>query len=249
VKHLRCNGRREPDSLRFQPESIKEGVDVNCAAAAATNLATFWSTPTIMEHHASCSEYHKGESIYYQDSAAAFGYRILSGAARESVSLTDGRRQIVGFLLPGDISGLWARGTHSYSSEAIVEPTIVARYSRRYIEGLIESDSEVARLLHQLALDAVERLQDRMTLLGKASALEKVSGFLLQMANRNDVFGLPMSRYDIADYLAIAVETVSRSLTGLRQQRIIALLGSRQVSIIDRLALERITGREPPISH
>lgn len=195
--------------------------------------------PTIMEHHAACAEYHKGESIYYQDSPAAYGYRILSGAARESALLTDGRRQIVGFLLAGDISGMWARGTHRHSGEAIVEPTIVARYSRSYIESLIESDPEVARLLHQLALDAVERLQNRMTLLAKASALEKVSGFLVQMANRNDVFELPMSRYDIADYLAIAVETVSRSLSGLRQQRIIALLGARHVRIIDRQALQR----------
>jgi CRP/FNR family nitrogen fixation transcriptional regulator len=216
---------------------------VNCGAAEATNIA---SLPNIMEHHAACAKYHKGESICFQDSPAAYGYRILSGAARESALLTDGRRHIVGFLLAGDISGLWARGTHSYSVEAIVEPTIVARYSRRYIESLIESNPEVALLLHQLALDAVERLQSRMTLLAKASALEKVSGFLFQMSDREDMFELPMSRYDIADYLAIAVETVSRSLTGLQQRRIVALGGARHVRIIDRQALQRCCEHNGP---
>lgn len=211
--------------------------------SAPTTFELSRDLPIAVEHFASRVQYHKGDTIYYQDGPAEYGYRIVTGAARECALLADGRRQVIGFLMPGDVFGLWTRATHPFSGEIIAEATLVARYPRRRIERLVESDPDVARHVHQLAFEAVERLQTRMGLLAKTSALERVSGFLLQMSgsaelgSRNSI-ALPMSRYDIADYLALAVETVSRTLTSLRLRRIILFAGARRVRIVDRGALE-----------
>lgn len=199
--------------------------------------------PLALEHITSAILYKKKETICLQNDPAAFGYKILHGAACECVLLPDGRRQVIGFLMPGDVFGLWARHTHMFSSEALAESTAVARYPRHLLERLVESDAEVARHVHRLASEAVDRMQRRMVLLAKISALQRVSGFLLQMADRPMSYGmdgisLPMSRYDIADYLVLAVETVSRTLTQLRIRHIIALAGTRCVRIVNRRALE-----------
>jgi CRP/FNR family nitrogen fixation transcriptional regulator len=185
-----------------------------------------------------------GETIYYQEGPADYWYRILSGAARKSALLADGRRQIVDFLLPGDLFGFGTREGHRFSVEVIAEGTTVARYPRRRIEMLAEANPEVGRRIRETAFDSISRLQTRMVLLGRTSALEKVCAFLLEMADRTGAdppsssVWLPMSRYDIADYLAIAVETVSRTLTELRRRGAIALSGARFVRIVDRTALE-----------
>jgi CRP/FNR family transcriptional regulator, nitrogen fixation regulation protein len=103
-------------------------------------------------------------------------------------------------------------------------------------------DAEVAHAVRQRAFESISRLQSRMVLVGRTNALEKVSAFLLEMAERTSVTSddlvLPMSRYDIADYLAIAVETVSRALTTLKARGAITIAHSRQVRITDRSALE-----------
>jgi CRP-like cAMP-binding protein len=156
--------------------------------------------------------------------------------------MTDGRRYIASFLLPGDFFGFSAGQVHRFSVEAIIAGTIVARYPRRRVEMLAESDAEVGRRVREAAFESIARLQMRMLLLARGNALEKVCAFLLEMADQSadaaDVFDLPMSRYDIADYLAIAVETVSRALTMLRSRGAIAFLGTRRIKIIDRNALE-----------
>ncbi|MET0660652.1 MAG: helix-turn-helix domain-containing protein [Steroidobacteraceae bacterium] len=213
------------------------GVDVERMTVPSRAL------PMMVEHLASRADYHKGDTIYHQAGPAEYGYRIVTGAARECALMADGRRQVVGFLLPGDVFGFWTRGAHRFSGEIITEATTVARYPRRRIEKLVESEPKVAREVHQLALEAIDRLQMRMELLAKISALERVSGFLLQMAERSAADGdsriaLPMSRYDIADYLALAVETVSRTLTSLRSRGVILFTGTRSCRIVDHRLLE-----------
>jgi CRP/FNR family transcriptional regulator, nitrogen fixation regulation protein len=199
--------------------------------------------PTTVEHLASRAHYHKGDTIYYQDGPAEFGYRIITGAALECALLADGRRQVMDFLMPGDLFGFCAVTVHRFSGEIIAEGTTVARYPRCRVERLAESDREVARHVRELAFETIERLEARMTLLARTTALEKVSAFLLAMAGRvasspNDPIALPMSRYDIADYLALSVETVSRTLTALRQRRVIEFTGARRVNIVDRGQLQ-----------
>jgi CRP/FNR family transcriptional regulator, nitrogen fixation regulation protein len=187
-----------------------------------------------------------GDTIYHCRDSAEYWYRMVAGAGRNCALTSDGCRHIVDFLLPGDLFGFGTRDTHSFSVEAIVSDTVVARYPRYQAERLAESDPVVARLIREVAFESVTRLQKRMVILGRTSALEKVSSFLLEMADRcgsaqSNAVLLPMSRYDIADYLAIAVETVSRTLTELRERGLITFAGVRRIRICDRDSLENIT--------
>jgi CRP-like cAMP-binding protein len=187
--------------------------------------------------------YDADEMVYCQGGAADYWYRIVDGAARQCTQISDGRRQIMDFLLPGDLFGFDARARHECSVECVASNTTVARYQRQRMESLMESDPPLARRVREIAFGSIDRLQSRMILLGRSHALERVCGFLLELAHRVQVeaegtVALPMSRYDIADYLAIAVETVSRSLTTLKSERVIIFFDARHFRIIDRRALE-----------
>lgn len=192
-----------------------------------------------------------GEVIYRQQEPADYWYRLVHGAARKSAVTADGRRHIVSFLVAGDLFGFGAAHTHRFTVHAISPVTVVARYSRRRAEMLAESNPDVARQVREAAFNSVARLQGRGVLLGRNGAIGKLAAFLLEMLNRaqqaEDVIDLPMSRYDIADYLSIAVETVSRSLTTMRGMHLIALVDMRRVKVIDRIALQRIAdaARDP----
>jgi CRP/FNR family transcriptional regulator, nitrogen fixation regulation protein len=209
----------------------------------AVSLADSWGEPGALENLATQVRCKTGETVYHCTEARHYWYRIVVGAARKSALTADGCRHIVEFLLPGDFFGFG--DTHHFSVETIAAGTIVARYPRRAAEQLSESDPVVSRHIREVAFASINRLQARMVILGRTSALEKVAAFLLEMADRsrtaqlNSVI-LPMSRYDIADYLAIAVETVSRALTELRGRGVIAFGGVRRVRICDRQALENI---------
>jgi CRP-like cAMP-binding protein len=191
--------------------------------------------------------YENGEAVYRCNDPVEYWYRVVAGAARTSALTADGSRHIVDFLLPGDLFGFGTRGTRPYCVEAIVPATLIVRYPRRSAEQLADFDPQIARGIREAAFDSIARLQRRMFILARTSALERVSGFLLEIADRSrgapahTVF-LPMSRYDIADYLGMAVETVSRALTELRARRAIALRGVRRVQICDRSALEDLAG-------
>jgi CRP-like cAMP-binding protein len=183
------------------------------------------------------------EVIYHTREQAQYWYRVVTGAARECSLMMDGRRQIVDFLLPDDVFGFGANDFHHFSTEVVSTGTTIARYPRRVAEQLAESDPQVSRWIRQQALRSISRSQARTLILGHTSALARVSAFLLEWTDRcNQPNGtticLPMSRYDIADYLVMAVETVSRVLTLLRTQHIIVFSSTRRLSIRDRRALE-----------
>ena len=121
--------------------------------------------------------------------------------------------------------------------------TIVASYPRRRVEMLAEADPQLSREIRQVMFEALSRLQAQLMILGRITATEKVGSFLLTMAERLsdqtlDRVDLPISRYDIADYFGLSVETVCRALTSLKKRGLIALSGPRSVRIIDRAALE-----------
>jgi CRP/FNR family nitrogen fixation transcriptional regulator len=199
--------------------------------------------PNLMESLGTLRRYGADETVYCQGGAADYWYRIVDGAARQCTQISDGRRQIMDFLLPGDLFGFDASSRHECSVECVASNTTVARYQRQQIESLMESDQPLARRMREIAFGSIDRLQSRMILLGRSRALERVCGFLLELADRVQVeaegtVALPMSRYDIADYLAIAVETVSRSLTTLRSERVITFFDARHFRIINRRALE-----------
>jgi CRP-like cAMP-binding protein len=191
------------------------------------------------------ARYDTDQPIYRYNDPAQDWFRIVAGAARKSAFSGDGRRHIVDFLLPGDFFGFCASSGHHCCVEAIVAGSLVARYPRRSAERLADSDPHVARHIRQATFESIARLQRLTLILAGNSALEKVCAFLLDMANRTDVeetrwVCLPMSRSDIADYLAMAVETVSRTLTALRTRRAIAYRDARRLQICDRGVLERV---------
>lgn len=170
-------------------------------------------------------------------------YFVVIGVARCSVLRTDDRRQIVDLMLPGDFFGFTAGDDYDYTAEAVAKDTILACYPRRRAEALADCDPLLARELRRITLGAISRLQAQLLILGRTTALEKVASFILEMETRlsqrrPDGIALPVSRYDIADYLAISVETVSRALTTLAHSGIINLSGTRMVKIVDHDMLE-----------
>ena len=196
---------------------------------------------------ATTMQYRRGQEIYAPDDPADYWYRMARGTARKCAVRADGRRQIVDFLLPGDFFGLVNRHEHHFAVEAVTEGTVVTRYPRRRIERLADSDPEVGRQIREVAFESIARSQARMLILGRMSALERVGAFLIEMAERRrdgapEQVVLSMSRYDIGDYLGLAAETVSRTLSDLRQGGAIRFEGTHRVRIVDRAALEEETG-------
>jgi CRP-like cAMP-binding protein len=201
--------------------------------------------PPALAQCAVLARYTSGESVYRCTDKIEHWYQLVSGAARKSALSGDGRRHIVDFILPSDPFGLAAAGLRRFCVEALVPGTLIARFPRGAAERLADSDPEVGRYIRKAAFTSIVNLQQRLVILGRTSALEKVSAFLLEIADRSQsspiqTVLLPMSRYDIADYVGVAVETVSRTLTELRRSRVIAFRSARCVRIGDRRALEAL---------
>ncbi len=182
--------------------------------------------------------------IYGEDEPAEYLYQVISGAVRTYRTLDDGRRQIGAFYLPGDIFGVEAGDVHSSSAEAICDAQVLV-VRRSAVMARAEHEKDLARQLWTLTVRELQRVQEHSLVLIK-SAEERVAGFLLEMAGRKpDVVGaieLPMSRQDIADYLGLTIETVSRTFTQLAQSGTIALENSRRVVFRNRAALNRLNG-------
>ena len=185
----------------------------------------------------------RNAEIYGENEPAEYLYKVISGAVRTYKVLTDGRRQIGGFYLPGDIFGLECGDEHTFSAEAITECKILV-IKRSNLVSLAARDGEIARQLWTMTAQELQRAQDHIMLLIK-TAQERVAGFLLEMASRGSSTGeieLPMSRQDIADYLGLTIETVSRTLTQLEKTSAIAVPTSRRILLRNRSALNRMNG-------
>jgi CRP-like cAMP-binding protein len=183
----------------------------------------------------------RNAEIYGEGEPADYLYKIVSGAVRTSKILADGRRQIGSFYVPGDIFGLEAGDEHTFSGEAIVETKVLV-IKRSALVGRAARDNDLARQLWALTGCELARVQGHVLLLIK-TAQERVAGFLLEMADRapnGDAIELSMSRQDIADYLGLTIETVSRTLSGLESAATIALPSSRLVVLRNRAALRQM---------
>jgi CRP/FNR family nitrogen fixation transcriptional regulator len=179
--------------------------------------------------------------IYGESEPADYLYKILSGTVRTYKVLTDGRRQIGGFYVPGDIFGLETGEEHSFSAEAITDCKVLV-IKRSALVALAGRDHDVARQLWTITGGELRRVQKHIMLLVK-SAQQRVASFLLEMAERisaDNAVELPMSRQDIADYLGLTIETVSRTLTILENAATIELSSSRRIVLRNRSALSRL---------
>ena len=185
----------------------------------------------------------RNSGIYGENEPAEFVYKLVSGAVRTSKILNDGRRQIGEFYLPGDIFGLEVGTEHAFSAEAIADAKVIV-IKRSAVEALAARDNDVARQLWATTGRELQRMQEHILLLIK-TAQERVAGFLLEMAERiksATEIELPMSRQDIADYLGLTIETVSRTLTILENSAAIALPSSRRIVLRNPAALRRLNG-------
>lgn len=188
--------------------------------------------------------YRKGTEVFGEGEEAEYVYLTLSGAIRTYKLLTDGRRQINSFHLPGDMFGLENGAVHRFTAEAVIE-TKVRITSRRGLLEKIEHQEEGRASLLTLVTRNLQHAENHMLLLGRKTALEKVAAFLLEMDERQshpNEMSLPMSRRDIADYLGLTLETVSRALSTLRDDGMLQFEGQtqRQLVLLDRKGLAQI---------
>lgn len=176
--------------------------------------------------------YRPGEEMFVQGDEGDAVYRVLSGAVRASRLLIDGRRQISGFYYGGDLFGLETGSRRHASAEALVDTRVlvVRRSSLKHYGAIGET---LERALWSATGEALTRAQEHMMLVTRKSALERVAGFLDEMAERlgGDWVDLPMPRQDIADFLGLTIETVSRMLTQLQQDEVVQFQGCRRFRI------------------
>jgi CRP/FNR family nitrogen fixation transcriptional regulator len=179
----------------------------------------------------------RNAEIYAEDETAGYVYKLISGVVRISKLLPDGRRQISAFHLPGDMFGFEIGDLHHASAEAVVPVKVVA-----FKWHSLLSATNSAGLVHELlnrTMIGLRQTQDHLLLLGRKNALERLAAFLLELAERSgqdsqdDTLDLAMPRHDIADYLGLTLETVSRMFAELKESRTIRLESARRVHMID----------------
>ncbi|MEM7428227.1 MAG: helix-turn-helix domain-containing protein [Pseudomonadota bacterium] len=185
-----------------------------------------------------------GEPLFCEGDEADFVYEVTAGVVCSYTLLPDGRRQVTGFAYAGDIVGLGHHETHQTNCDAIGEARVRSIPRSRLMKVANERPQFGMRLL-ECASSQLAGMQDHFMLLGRKCAQEKLASFLLALARRfggTDAaearFDLPMTRGDIADYLGLTIETVSRSFTKLKRAGIVDLPQSSTVHVRDMMALE-----------
>jgi len=169
-------------------------------------------------------------------------YKVVSGVVRVCKFLNDGRRQIEAFHVAGEIFGLELGAERLLSAETITDCSFIV-YRRHSVEQQAKSDQALSRQLFQHAMRSLAQAQSHSLLLARRGAAEKVAAFLLDWiakATEGGVLHLAMSRQDIADYLTLTTESVSRSMSQFERVGTIALAGARHVRIKNRYALEML---------
>src|SRR5215475_7189123 len=181
--------------------------------------------------------------LFDQGALAGSVFNLTEGMVRLYKSLPDGRRQIVGFALPGDFLGLALQDRYGVAAEAINQVR-VCRFVRSAFVTFVDDKPHLLRRLHEFAGHELSLAQEQMLLLGRRAAEEKVAAFLLNLQARYGRIGamsvtvpLPMSRQDIADYLGLTIETVSRTMTKLAREKALVIVPDG-IRMLDKPRLE-----------
>ena len=179
------------------------------------------------------------QTIFSEGDPAMNLFNVTAGTVKLYKLLPDGRRQITGFLFSGDFLGLSVNDRYAYSAETVAV-TSICRFPRRHMELLLDEFPKLQRRLFGMASNELAAAQDQMLLLGRKTAREKIASFLLGLSQRavrrgqrDNPVQVPMSRSDIADFLGLTTETVSRTFTQLKANGIIRLLEGGKVQIVD----------------
>ncbi|SKA12124.1 helix-turn-helix domain-containing protein [Consotaella salsifontis] len=212
---IQISGRREV--LSFQPSD----------SASDTLLADVFATAGVR------MVYGPNAEIYAEEDSADYVYQVVSGVVRSCKLLSDGRRQIGAFHLPGDVFGFEPGESHSFCAESLGRCTLRA-IKRAALVATSRQDAAIANELWAVAANDLKRAQSQMLLLGRKCASERIETFLSEMAERlgsDEIIDLPMSRQDIADYLGLTIETVSRTFSQLEASGAITLQTARRVHL------------------
>lgn len=210
-----------------------------CGALKAKELLDFKALGAVGRMEPSQCLFHEGDS-------ADFVFNIRSGTLKLYRLLPDGRRQIAAFVQPGDFLGLTLEKVHAYTAEAI-EAVEYCLFARGRFDDVVDERPEMGRELYLMAAHELAAAREQMVLLGRKHAKERVASFLLTLFDRArprnadwEIVRLPMTRTDIADYLGLTKETISRTFTSLRMSKIIELLQGERVELLQRNALEQL---------
>ncbi|HXZ67624.1 MAG TPA: helix-turn-helix domain-containing protein [Alphaproteobacteria bacterium] len=184
--------------------------------------------------------FERDSEVFGEGEPADFAYKVISGVVRTLRVLDDGRRQISAFYFPGDIFGVEIGEEHANSAEAVTTVEIALVRQSALLKRTGENPAAACELWAQTSQE-LKRARSHLVLLGRQTACERVANFLLQMSgrqNNDESVSLPMSRTDIADYLGLTIETVSRTLSQMERKGAIALLNCKHIAIKRRDALE-----------
>jgi len=184
----------------------------------------------------------EGREIFAEGDDTDVFYKVISGVVRSCKFLSDGRRQIAAFHTAGEVFGFELDDDRQLGAEAVSDCTLIC-YRRRNVEIAARKDETVARQLLQYAMQTMGQARDHSLLLARRGAAEKVAAFLLgwqARSDQEDVIHLAMTRQEIADHLALTIESVSRSLSQLERDGIIALPNTRELHLLDAEALEQM---------
>ncbi len=194
----------------------------------------------------SCVRFDPQDTILEEGDAAANLYSPISGAVKIYKLMADGRRQITGFFFRGDLFGFSPNGQYGYTAEAIT-PVTLCRFPMAKMEQIFPFAPVLERVVLQRAMVKLAQFHDQMLLLGRKSAPEKLASFLMSLSARAAERGdpaspvmIPMSRSDVADYLGLTIETVSRTLTKFKISGLVELPNPGTVSLTDPATLRRI---------
>jgi|TARA_B100001971_G_scaffold48672_1_gene44029 CRP/FNR family transcriptional regulator len=187
------------------------------------------------------------ENIFLQNDPSTHLYNITEGNVKIYQLLDDGRIQIIGFLYPGDFFGTYKNNKYNYSAEAIGNLRVCV-FDQRILDKYMDQNPILAKeLLNQTSYE-LTLAQDRMTVMGRLNAIEKIAIFFINISNQRKRIGwqsnpisLSMARQDIADYLGLTIETVSREISKLKTSNIIKIISSKQLFINDIEKLKQIS--------
>lgn len=193
--------------------------------------------------------FHPGETMLWRGDDLQFVSSVVGGIATLSKTMEDGRTQMVGLLLPSDFIGRPGRTTIEFDVTATTEVTLCC-FDRKPFEKLVETHPHISQRLMEMALDELDAARDWMVLLGRKTAREKIATFIEMLVRRSRIDGspsearlaLPLTRDEIANFLGLTLETVSRQLTALKKDGVIAFIDRRHFEVIDLSALHEETG-------
>jgi CRP-like cAMP-binding protein len=186
--------------------------------------------------------FEKNRTIYFEGDDAEHCYKVRSGTVRLCKVTEDGRRQIAAFLTAGDLFGWTDQDVYNYSAEAVTDVTL-EKFSRARIEDSVKASPTLGRRVLTLLSGQLASAHDHLLLLGRMTASERIATFLLDLVRRQRgaaSIELAMSRKDVADYLGLTVETVSRTMSALKRKGIIAFTEPEHVELRQNTTLERL---------